>query len=91
MAALVITPEIEADAQRLAERTGQTPTEVVAGALRERLQYLSSPGSAAPQKSVEELIALFQSHQLTPVNDLTEDEISGYDEFGIPEQPALGC
>ena len=40
MAPLVITPEIEADAQQLAERTGKTPTEAVAQAVRRELDAL---------------------------------------------------
>ncbi len=90
MAGLVVTPEIEADAQLLAERTGVTPTEAVASALRTRLLQLPSVKLPGYKKSMEELHALFDRHKLTPVNDLTEDEILGYDEFGVPEQPHFG-
>lgn len=89
MEALVITPEIEAAAQRLAEATGTTPTEALAEALRETLRDLPLP-SSQPRKTAEEILALIRSHQLTVINDLSEDEILGYDSFGIPEQPHLG-
>ncbi len=90
MADLVITPEIEADAQRLAEALGTTPTEAVAKALR--MSLLEPPYiRQSAKKSPEEIDALIRRLHVLPVNrELTEDEILGYDEVGIPEQPYLG-
>ena len=89
MAPLVITPEIEADVQRLAARTGTTPTEALAIALRGMLQALPRQAHRA-RKAPEEVLALIRSHQLTVINDESEDQILGYDRFGIPEQPHVG-
>ena len=89
MEALVITPEIEAAAQTLAERTGKTPAEALAAALHETLRDVPLT-SARPKKTAEEVLALIRSHQLTVVNDESEDEILGYDHCGIPEQPHVG-
>lgn len=89
MATLVLTPEIEADVRRLADATGQTLTEAVASAVHEQLQKLPLVEPKRSKASVEELMALVKSYDLKPINDLTEDEILGYDGFGIPEQPYL--
>ena len=86
MAALVITPQIEADAQRLAERTGTTPSEAVAGALRDKLQT-AEPQPPKDFKKIDEILARLHAG---PVDySATEDEILGYDKDGIPEQPYL--
>lgn len=88
MEALIITPEIEADAKRIAEATGETPTEVVAKVLRTRLAELPSRAALGPKKSAEEIMAMIRSYNLRVVNDLSEEEILGLDEFGVPEQPS---
>ena len=88
MEALVITPEIEAAAQRLAERDGMTPTQAVEDALRTRLQELPQ---SKPRKSMEHLLATLHRVHAGPIDySLTDDEILGYDKDGIPEQPYLG-
>lgn len=86
MAGLVITPEIEADALRLAERTGVTPAEAVASALRKVLAAQPLPRG----KRLDEARAVLERIHSYPVDySLSEDEILGYDEFGVPEQPYL--
>ncbi len=87
MATLVITPEIEADAMRLAEATGQTPTEAVADALRSKLKLFRLPSKR--KIDLDAVYALLESDKSPIDYSLTEDEILGYDEFGVPEQPYL--
>lgn len=86
MAALVITPEIEMNARRIAEITGETPTEVVARALRARLAEVAAEPSPGPKKTTEEILAMIRSYNLPVNNDLSEAEILGLDEFGVPDQ-----
>jgi antitoxin VapB len=89
MASLVITPEIEADLNRLAKVTGTTPAEAVAAAVREKLA--SAPVQRAIQDRASRIDELIRQLHALPVDmSLTEDEILGYDEDGIPEQPYLG-
>jgi hypothetical protein len=89
MASLVITPEIEADARRLAEATGTTPTEAMANALRSQLHVIPV-GRRQGKMSLSELQAILARVQDGPVDTaLTDDEILGYDTDGIPEQPYL--
>ena len=95
MAALVITPEIEAAAQRLAEATGTTATEAVAEALRKQvaLTPLPKPLETAEERKArwERIDALLKQIHSMPIDySQSEDEILGYDAFGVPEQPYLG-
>ena len=86
MEALVITPEIEAAAQRLAERTGKTPAEAVADALERELNG-AIPKPPRDMKKIREILARIHAG---PIDyGVTEDEILGYDDFGVPEQPYL--
>ena len=88
MATLVISPEIERDAERLALCTGTTPEQAVANALRECLRAVDSK----PRRDAVDLDALhaFLENHRGPVDySLSEDEILGYDESGAPEQPWL--
>ena len=88
MAPLVITPEIEADVQRLAERDGKTPTQAIADAVRKELGAPAPP--LPPKRDWDRIDALLKEIHSFPVDySLTEDEILGYDEFGVPEQPYL--
>jgi hypothetical protein len=88
MAALVITPELEAAAQKLAQRSGKTPTEAVVEAVRKELEILPA---LPPQRDGKKIRAIIREFHSAPVDySLTEDEILGYDEDGIPEQPYLG-
>ncbi len=86
MAALVITPEIEAAAQSLAEATGETPTEVVARTLRARLAEVAAQPSYGSKKTAQEVLAMIRSYNLPVSNDLSEAEILGLDEYGVPSQ-----
>ena len=92
MAALVITPEIEAAAQRLAEATGTTPMEAVVEALRKQVATIPMP---KPPETPEEREArllrideiIRQLHALPWDRSMTNEEAVGYDEDGLPYTP----
>jgi antitoxin VapB len=70
-------------AREVAQRAGESITEAICTALRERLQRLSGPQRAATQR--EKLYEILQRVDALPrKTDLTEDEILGYSEHGIP-------
>lgn len=76
-------PETDRLARELSKATGETLTNAVAIALRERLERVrgrtSGPGLA------EELTAIaLRCAQLPLIDDRPEDEILGYDEHGLP-------
>lgn len=74
--------EVDALARKLAERTGETITEAVLNALRERLERTRT-GTGAPLK--EELAAIRKRCAELPVRDgRSADEILGYDDRGLP-------
>lgn len=75
----------EADrlARELADRTGETLTEAVVVALRERLARVRGRTQARPLR--EELAAIRARVATLPVLDPRPgDEILGYDEHGLP-------
>ena len=77
-------PEAHTLAVELARRTGQSLTQVVKEALRERLarERLTSP---AQQRLVERVLDLGRRASSRPVVDARrKDEILGYDEHGVP-------
>lgn len=87
MEALVITPELEVAAQKLAERSGKTPTEAVVEAVRKELGPTDDPRQP---RDIAKIRAILARIHASPVDmSLTEDEILGYDEYGVPEQPYL--
>jgi antitoxin VapB len=72
-----VSPD-EAVRQAVEREVAQTPAAPVAASLRER-----SPEEAA--ELYEKLMAIARRAHARPVrNDLSEDEILGYDENGIP-------
>lgn len=82
MALNIKSAEAERDVRALAELTGESLTEAVHKAVQERLERLSSEEGAlkaARWAKAEEIIRRIQALPL--INDLTEDEISGYDEM----------
>ncbi len=83
MALSIKDPEADRLARELAARTGETLTEVVVVALRERLAR--ETGRTRPIPLREELAAIRARCAALPVLDArTEDEILGYDERGLP-------
>jgi antitoxin VapB len=83
MALSIKDPEADRLARELAEQTGETLTEAVVLALRERLARQRRRRSAPTRR--ERLRALRESMRELPVLDArSPDEILGYDENGLP-------
>ena len=83
MALNIRSPETEALAAELARLTGETKTEAVTKAVRDRLERVKR---ARHQRSLaDELDAIGKQCATLPVLDRrTPDEILGYDEHGLP-------
>jgi len=70
-------------ARKVARLTGETLTEAIRSALAEKYDRLRRTRSG--RSVADELNAIGQRCAKLPVvADLSEDEILGYDEFGIP-------
>ena len=83
MALSIKDPEADRLARELAARTGETLTEAVVVALRERLARETGRTRSIPLR--EELAAIRRRCAALPVLDTrAEDEILGYDERGLP-------
>jgi antitoxin VapB len=83
MALSIKHPEADRLARLLAERTGESLTDAVLTALRERLDREQARSDAA--QILEELRARRARMARYPVlDDRSPDEILGYDEHGIP-------
>jgi antitoxin VapB len=83
MAILIKDQEADQMIRTLAERTGESITDAVKQAVRERLEHVPLKESeiAARKRRLAELYAYFDS--LPVINEhLTDDEIIGYNEFG---------
>jgi len=76
-------PEADRLARELAARTGESLTEAVVKALRERLRR--EEGRVRGRDLREELVAIRERCVTLPVlDDRTADEIIGYDDHGVP-------
>lgn len=87
MGILIKNSETEAKVRKLAKRTGRTLTAAIDHAVDQELAKLvparRKKGHVDREKLAEHL-AYFDS--LTRINeDLTDDEIIGYDERGLPK------
>jgi len=85
MAILIKDQETDQMIRTLAERTGESITDAVKQAVRERLRHvpLNENEIAARKRRLAEHYAYFDS--LPVINEhLTDDEIIGYDENGLP-------
>lgn len=83
MALNIKNPEVDALARRLADTTGESITNAVLQALRERLQREEGRGRVRNLK--EELLEIADHCASLPDFDTrSPDEIIGYDEHGIP-------
>ena len=83
MALSIKHPEADRLARLLAERTGESLTDAVLTALRERLDREQARSDAAQIQ--EELRAIGARMARYPVlDDRSPDEILGYGEHGIP-------
>lgn len=83
MALNIKNPEVDRLARELAERTGESLTEVVLTALRERLRR--EEGRAEPRSLADELAEIRKRCARLPVlDDRPAEVVIGYDEHGIP-------
>ncbi len=83
MALSIKNPEAEHLARELAKQTGETLTEAILKALRERLQRVT--GRHRPMELADQLDEIAKRCGALPVIDArSEDEILGYDEKGLP-------
>ncbi len=83
MALSIKNPEADLLARELAARTGETLTEAVLTALRERLRR--EQGRLRKPKLIDELLAISDRCAALPDFDTRPpEEIIGYDEHGIP-------
>jgi antitoxin VapB len=76
----------ESKIRKLAERTGESLTQAVERAVDERLARTESApaGGSVDRAKLAKVFAYFDS--LPHINEhLTDDEIIGYDENGIPK------
>jgi len=75
--------ETEQLARELAKETGQTITEVIKQALQDRLQRVR--GRRHAKRLPEEIADILQRMDALPTLDnRPEDEILGYDDYGLP-------
>ena len=82
MALNIKHPEVVRLARELAARTGETITQTVLNALRERLKR---EGAKSPLSLKDEIMEI--SRRCAALSDLdrrSADEIIGYDENGLP-------
>ncbi len=83
MALSIKNPEAEHLARELANKTGESITEAILKALRERLQRMT--GRRRPMGLADQLDEIAKRCAELPVIDgRREDEILGYDEKGLP-------
>lgn len=83
MALNIRNPEAERLAAAVAKLTGETKTEAVTQALRDRLARLRR--ERAPRRLADELDEIALHCASLPVRDpRTPEEILGYDEHGLP-------
>jgi antitoxin VapB len=84
MALSIKAPEADRLARQLAAVTGETITDAVIVAMRERLAREERKGESE-QQLISELMAIARHCASLPVIDnRTEDEIMGWDENGLP-------
>ena len=82
MALSIKTDEADRLARELAAETGETLTEAVTTALRERLDRIRSRTRIDIAERLDRLSLEYSAMRV--VDDPTPDEIIGYDENGLP-------
>jgi len=83
MAISIKNPEAERLARELAKRTGESMTEAIVKALRERLQHVT--GRRRVVSLAEQIGEIATRCSVLPLLDVrSEEEILGYDEKGLP-------
>ena len=87
MALSIKNREVETLARELARISGKPITEAVRDSLKREIERAKVIASARPKDDdfVERIMAIGRKVAAMPtINDLTDDEILGYDEFGAP-------
>jgi antitoxin VapB len=82
MALSIKSDEADRLARALAAETGETLTEAVETALRERLEREHARNAASMRTRLAQLAADVAAMQVA--DDRTPDEIVGYDDAGLP-------
>jgi antitoxin VapB len=82
MALSIKNPEAERLARELARTTGESLTQAVTAALRERLVRETGRDDATLERDLRQIQEEFK--RLPVLDDRTPDEIIGYDEHGLP-------
>lgn len=83
MGIFIKNPEAEAKIRELAARTGETLTDAVVRAVEERLARMPRSKARINRARLAAIIA--EADALPHLNEhLTDDEIIGYDEHGVP-------
>ena len=82
MALSIKTAEADRLARELAAVTGETLTDAVTTALRERLDRIRPPARIDIAERLDRLSLEYSA--MPVVDDRTPDEIIGYDENGLP-------
>ena len=83
MALNIRNPETERLANALAKLTGETKTQAITQALRDRLERIRRQQSE--RRLADELDAIAMNCAALPALDTRDaDEIVGYDEYGLP-------
>lgn len=82
MALSIKNPEADRLARRLAAATGETITEAVTAAIRQRLARETGRTPEGVRAAVDRIVA--EVAALPVLDDRTPDEIVGYDEHGLP-------
>ena len=85
MALSIRHPETEALARELARRKGETLTQAITTALRERLEREQCSSDVNNEALRTRLRAIRKSiAELPELDSRSADEILGYDEYGLP-------
>lgn len=82
MALSIKNPEADRLARRLADATGETITEAVTAALRQRLARETGRTPEGVRAAIDRIVA--EVAELPVLDGRTPDEIVGYDEHGLP-------
>ena len=82
MALSIKNPEVEQLARDLAAKTGETITDAVMVALRERLARQEDDRRAFKTRRLREISEM--GRKLPHLDTRSIDEIMGYDEIGLP-------
>ena len=84
MALSLKDPETDSLARQVAHLTGETLTEAVRGALRERLRHEQLKRGKRPWDEAAIQAIIDHCAALSVLDTRSDDEILGYDENGLP-------